>query len=123
MGGIKFMTEKDLKLISRFDYQAINNGLDGWYANHGYREIFEFVTILEKRNNELDQKVARIFKAALIANIEYDRHYSAKGRIPEIDKIIDQAKNDIDNLTKEYNKIATQFMESYGLESYYTKSF
>lgn len=114
------LNEKEIELISYMDYQVLNNGMDGWLGNRGYGKVFDFIEILNKRNSELDQKVASIFKKATLAGYEYYRNKDLTF-IPEIKEIFDEAENTIEECDKNYKEVAKDFMCSYGLEDYITK--
>jgi len=92
----------------------------GWLGNRGYENVFDFLEILNKRNSELDQKVASIFKKATIAGFAYYQNSSATF-ILEIKEICDEAENLLEECGKQYQVLAKDFMLSYGLEDYLTQ--
>lgn len=114
------LNEKEIELISYMDYQVLNNGMSGWLGNRGYEKVFDFIEILNKRNSELDQKVASIFKKATIAGFNYYQNNSSTF-IPEIEEFCEEAKNLINECGEQYKEVAKDFMFSYGLEDYLTK--
>ncbi|WP_236686949.1 hypothetical protein [Ornithinibacillus contaminans] len=118
--GYTMLTDKELELISHYDYQVLNNGMSGWLSNHQYKQIFDFVEILSKRNSAIDQKVIAIFKKATISGMEYLQHKDSTF-IPEIKEIADESLIDIESCGKQYKEVATEFMNSYGMEDYLTK--
>lgn len=114
------LSKEDVELLSAMDFQVINNGFMGWLANHRYRDVFEYIELLNKRNTDIDQKVAFIFKRATIAGMEYYQ-YSSSTFIPELKEICDNAEMVISECESQYQEIAKIFMNSYGLEDYLTK--
>lgn len=119
------LTEKETELLEYMDYQVINNGMDGWLGNHCYERVFEFVDVLRKRNSELDQKVVAIFIKATVSGFRYYQDKESDwlaAVIPEIGEMIGKYENDIEECAKEYRNIAKDFMVSYGLEDYGSKT-
>jgi len=114
------LNEKEIELIEYMDYQVMNNGMDGWLGNRAYEKVFEFIQILNKRNSKLDQKVASIFTKATVSGLGYYQHKDSVF-IPEIKEMFDEYEKEIEECSNQYQGIAKDFMNSYGLEDHLTK--
>ncbi|WP_232540803.1 hypothetical protein [Lysinibacillus fusiformis] len=114
------LNNKEIELIEYMNYQVMNNGMDGWLGNRAYEKVFEFIEILKKRNSELDQQVASIFTKATVSGLGYYQHKDSIF-IPEIKGMCDEYEKEIEECSKQYQQIAKDFMNSYGLEDYLTK--
>jgi len=84
-----------------------------------YEKVFEFIKILNKRNSDLDQKVVSIFTKATVSSLGYYQHKDSVF-IPEIKEMFDEYEKEIEECGKQYQQIAKDFMNSYGLEEYLT---
>lgn len=113
------LNKDEIELIEYMDYQVLNNGMDGWLGNRGYERVFDYISILNKRNSDLDQNVASIFKKATIAGIGYFQHRDSIF-IPEIKVICDEYEQDLRDCSEQYRVVAKQFMNSYGLVDHLT---
>lgn len=113
------LNEKEIEVIEYMDYQVMNNGIDGWLGNRGYEKLNEFIRILNKRNSEIDQKVASIFIKATIAGLGIYQHKDTL-RIPEIKEMFLEYQTELHKCGEKYQQIAKSFMKSYGLEDYLT---
>ena len=114
------LNEQELELLSLMDYQVLNNGMFGWLSNHCYENIFDYISILNKRNSLLDQQVATIFKKATLAGLVFHQYNNSRF-IPEFEEITSDAEKKLEECGKQYGKIAEEFMRSYGLEDYLSK--
>ncbi|MCT6922797.1 hypothetical protein [Metasolibacillus sp.] len=114
------LNKQDIELIEYMDYQVMNNGMEGWLSNRAYEKVFEFIEILKKRNSELDQQVASIFTKATVSGLGHYQHKDSVF-IPEVKEMYDKYEKEIDECSKQYQQIAKDFLNSYGLEDYHTK--
>ena len=114
------LNEQEIECIEYMDYQVINNGMDGWLSNRGFDELDEFTRILYKRNETIDQKVASLFIRATTARLGYLQLEPVKF-IPDVAEKLKEYENQIKSCNEEYQEIAKNFMESYGLKDYGTK--
>ena len=114
------LNQQEIELIEYMDYQVLNNGMDGWLGNRAYEKVFELIEILKKRNSELDQQVASIFTKVTVSGLGYYQHKDSIF-IPEIKEMCDEYEKEIEECSKQYQQIAKDFMNSYGLEDYLTK--
>ncbi len=67
-------TKKEKDIITSFDYQIFNNGIEDIYYNHYYRSMFDYFDILEKEGSEISIKVSKMIKRAFILIIDLDRY-------------------------------------------------
>ncbi|MCM3360909.1 hypothetical protein [Niallia sp. MER TA 168] len=101
------------------DYQVMNNGIDGCLSNRGYEKLNEFIRILNKRNSEIDHKVASLFIKTTIAGVGLCQHKDSL-IFPEIKELFDEYETELHQCGEQYKQIAKSFMNSYGLEDYLT---
>ncbi|WP_249937975.1 hypothetical protein [Niallia circulans] len=97
----------------------MNNGIDGWLSNRGYEKLNEFIQILNKRNSEIDQKVASQFINATISGLGLYQHKDSL-IFPEIKELFHEYETELHQCGEQYKQIAKSFMNSYGLEDYLT---
>ena len=114
------LNEKEIELIEYMDYQVLNNGMDGWIGNRAYEKLNDFIEVLYKRNSELDRKVVSIFVKATAAGLGIYQHKDSV-RFPEIKEMVEGYEKNIQECKEQYQQIAREFMESYGLEDHLTK--
>lgn len=115
------LNKKEIEVIEYMDYQIMNNGIDGWLGNRGYEKLNEFIRILNKRNYEIDRKVAAIFVRATTAGLSmYHALHENTFWIPEIEEMFHKYETELYQCGEQYQQIAENFMRSYGLESYLT---
>lgn len=113
------LNEREIELIEYMDYQVMNNGINGWLSNRAYEKMNEFIGILRKRNSEIDQKVVTIFMNAIIAGLGYYQHKDS-AFIPEIKEMLIEYEKGLKKCGEQYQEIAKEFMNSYGLEDHLT---
>lgn len=68
----------------------------------------------------MDKKVASIFIKVTVAGVGYYQHQNSVF-IPEINEMFEEYEKAIQECGKQYQQIAKDFMNSYGLEDYLTK--
>ena len=110
------LTDKEADLVLAMNYQVLQNGMMGWLSNHYYVDVFDYLEILKKRNDAIDDKVATLFQKATISGLKYHQ-YKGATFIPEFKRICDDAEKTIKECEKQYQEIADDFVKSYGLQT------
>ncbi|AJD29127.1 hypothetical protein FDE98_14305 [Clostridium sporogenes] len=110
-------TKKEKDIITSFDYQIFNNGIEDIYYNHYYRSMFDYFDILEKEGSEISIKVSKMIKRAFILIIDLDR-YSEYGDNPifGMTQTIKEWKNELDLIEKKYWSISEEFLIKFDIK-------
>jgi len=116
---VSHISQEELDIIFRFDLLVLTGGFEGWFQNRGYTQLYEFIQILDKRNLPIDTEVYRILINAQIMLLDILRNGRTCDKDPEENEV--SKKQKLEELKNQYEKVASVFMNSYGLTDYNTR--
>lgn len=111
-------SEKEKEIVTSFDYQIRNNGIEDIYYNNYYRYMFEYFDILQKEGSQISIEVSNMIKRAFILIFELDRFGEYENKLDDdLTQQIKEWKKELDAIEKKYWSISERFLKKFKINT------